>query len=151
MGGGSTCPLFSKPLGIFLNATITICTTITFIIQSFFNSLLRSRFLTLFSLSSSFTMWSARTVKFFIHQAFFLFFLLLTITRFDRVAKIRRFVRILKSYRAVCVLFSRTDFVPSIYLTLTLPLVRILTFQVFFFFAQFALDHLPHPIVSVVV
>ena len=43
------------------NAPITIGTIVTFMFHSFFNSLARSRYLSFFSLSFRFILWSART------------------------------------------------------------------------------------------
>ena len=66
----STRPLTSKssrpfniPLVIFTNAPITIGTIVTFMFHSFFNSLARSRYLSFFSLSFRFILWSAGTAK----------------------------------------------------------------------------------------
>ena len=56
--------------------TIGIITTFTF--HSFFNSLAKSRYLSFFSLSFSFILWSAGTTKSTILQVFF-FLLLITI------------------------------------------------------------------------
>ena len=56
------------------SAPITIGITITFMFQSFFNSLARSRYLSLFSLSFSFILWSVGTAKSAIRQVLFLFY-----------------------------------------------------------------------------
>ena len=62
----STCPLISKSsssftnsLGIIPSAPITIGITVIFMFPRFFSSLARSRYLSLFSLSFNFTLWSA--------------------------------------------------------------------------------------------
>ena len=68
---------FNNPLVIVLNAPITIGTIVTFIFHSFFNSLTRSRYLSFFSLSFRFILWSAGTGKSTILQV--LFFLLIII------------------------------------------------------------------------
>ena len=65
--------LFNNPLVIVPKAAITIGIIGTYIINSFFNSLARSRYLTFFSLSFSFILWSAGTVKSTILQVFFFF------------------------------------------------------------------------------
>ena len=49
---------FNNPLVTVPNATITIGTIVTFIFHSFFNSLARSRYLSFFSLSFRFILWS---------------------------------------------------------------------------------------------
>ena len=54
---------FNNPLVIVPNAPITIGTIVTFMFHSFFNSLARSRYLSFFSLSFRFILWSARTAK----------------------------------------------------------------------------------------
>ena len=78
----STCPPTSKssrpfnnPLVIVPNAPITIGTIVTFMFHSFFNSLARSRYLSFFSLSFRFILWSTGTAKSTILQI--LFFLLI--------------------------------------------------------------------------
>ena len=78
----STCPptsSSSKPFNNLLvivpNAPITIGTIVTFMFHSFFNSLARSRYLFVFSLSFRFILWSAGTAKSTILQILFFFFL----------------------------------------------------------------------------
>ena len=56
---------FNNPLVIVPNATITIGTIVTFMFHSFFNSLARSRYLSFFSLSFRFILWSAGIAFFF--------------------------------------------------------------------------------------
>ena len=68
---------FNNPLVIVPKAPITIGTIITFMFHSFFNSLARSRYLSFFSHSFSFILWSAGTAKSTILQI--LFFLLIII------------------------------------------------------------------------
>ena len=92
----STCPPTSKssqpfnnPLVIVPNAPITIGTIVTFMFHSFFNSLTRSRYLSFFSLSFRFILWSAGTAKSTILQILFcwllwgLVLLLLLLLLFD--------------------------------------------------------------------
>ena len=62
---------FNNPLVIVPNAPITIGTIVTFMFHSFFNSLARSRYLSFFSLSFRFILWSAGTAKSTILQIFF--------------------------------------------------------------------------------
>ena len=66
---------FNNPLVIVPSAPITIGTIVTFMFHSFFNSLARSRYLSFFSLSFRYIMWSAGTAKSTIFQI--LFFLLI--------------------------------------------------------------------------
>ena len=54
---------FNYPLVTVPKAPITIGIIVTFIFHSFFNSLARSRYLSLFSHSFSFILWSAGTAK----------------------------------------------------------------------------------------
>ena len=65
---------FSNPLVTVLNALITIGILVTCMFHSFFNSLARSRYLSLFSLSFSFILWSAGTAESTILQVLFFFF-----------------------------------------------------------------------------
>ena len=96
---------FNNPLVIVPNAPITIGTIVTFMFHSFFNSLARSRYLSFFSHSFRFILWSARTEKSTILQ---IFFLLLIIMRSGLLAGIRWSVCMLNSHRSLCVAFSRT-------------------------------------------
>ena len=96
----STRPLISKsfssrtsPLVNVPSTPITIGITFTFLFQSFFSSLVRSRFLILLSISFSFTLWSATTAKSTIPQVLFF------ITSSGHLAEIRSSVCISKSQR----------------------------------------------------
>ena len=82
---------FTKPLGIILSTLIIIGITITFIFHSFFSSLARSKYLSLFLLSLIFTLWSAGMAKSTIQQvlSFFLLFFLLVISGSGVLARIR--------------------------------------------------------------
>ena len=64
---------FNNPLVTVPKAPITIGIIVTFKFQSFFNSLASSRYLSLFSHSFSFILWSAGTAKSTILQIFFFF------------------------------------------------------------------------------
>ena len=87
-------------------APITIDIIVTFLFHSFFFiSLARSRYLSLFSHSFSFILWSAGTAKSTILQ---IFFILLIIIRSSLRAEIRWSVCISKSHRSLWVSFSRT-------------------------------------------
>ena len=96
---------FNNPLAIVPNAPIIIGTIFTFMFHSFFNSLARSRYLSLFSLFFRFILWSAGTAKSTILQ---ILFLLLIIIRSGLLFGIRRSVCMLKSHRNLCESFSRT-------------------------------------------
>ena len=114
----STRPLISKssspfnnPLVIVPKAPITNGIIVNSMFYSFFNSLARSRYLSFFSHSFSFILWSAGTAKSTILQVlffFFFFFVLLIIIRSGLLAEIRWSVCMSKSHRSLCVLFSRT-------------------------------------------
>ena len=74
----STRPFISKspshcinPLVTLQRAPITIGIIVTFMWHSFFNPQARSRYLSFFSLSFNFTLWSARTAKSKILQVLF--------------------------------------------------------------------------------
>ena len=71
--------------------------------RCFFNSLARSRYLSFFSFSFNFTLWSTGTAKSIIQQVLFSCRLLLNLV------EIRWSVCITKSQRSLCVSFSRTD------------------------------------------
>ena len=87
---------FNNPLVTVPKAPITIGIIVTFVF--FFNSLARSRYLSLFSHSFSIILWSARTVKSTILQ---IFFSLLIIIRSSLLAEIRWSVCISKSHRSL--------------------------------------------------
>ena len=68
---------FNNPLVIVPNAPIIIGTIVTFMFHSFFNSLARSRYLSFFSLSFRFILWSAGTAKSTILQILFLLLIIM--------------------------------------------------------------------------
>ena len=68
---------FNNPLVIVPNAPITIGTIFPFMFHSFFNSLARSRYLSFFSHSFRFILWSAGTAKSTILQIFFFFLIII--------------------------------------------------------------------------
>ena len=84
-------------------APITIGTIVTFMFHSFFNSLARSRYLSFFSHSFSFILWSAGTAKSTILQI--LFFFLYVIIKSSLLAGIRWYMYMSKSHRSLCVSF----------------------------------------------
>ena len=97
---------FSNPLVTVPNSPITIGIIVTCMFHSFFSSLARSRYLSFFSHSFSFILWSAETAKSTILQV--LFFFLLIIIKSGLLARIRWSVCILKSHRSLCESLSRT-------------------------------------------
>ena len=64
---------FNNPLVIGPDAPITTGTIVTFMFHSFFNSLARSKYLSFFSLSFGFILWSAGTAMSTILQILFFF------------------------------------------------------------------------------
>ena len=70
---------FNNPLVIVPNAPIAIGTIVTFMFHSFFNSLAKSRYLSFFSLSFRFILWSAGTAKSTILQFFLLIIIIIII------------------------------------------------------------------------
>ena len=96
---------FSNPLVTVPNAPITIGIIVTCMFHSFFSSLARSRYLSFFSHSFSFILWSAGTAKPTFLQV--LFFLLIII-KSGLLAEIRWSVCMSKSHRSLCVSFSKT-------------------------------------------
>ena len=93
---------FSNPLVTVPNVPITIGIIVTCMFHSFFNSLARSMYLSFFSHSFSFILWSAGTAKSTILQV--LCFLLIII-KSGLLAGIRWSVCMLKSHRRLCVAF----------------------------------------------
>ena len=93
---------FNNPLVIVPKASITIGTIVTFMFHGFFNSLARSRYLSFFSHSFRFILWSAGTAKLTILR---ILFFLLIIIRSGLLAGIRWSVCMLKSHRSLCVSF----------------------------------------------
>ena len=78
---------FSNPLVTVPKVSITIGIIVTCMFHSFFNSLARSRYLSFFSHSFSFILWSAGTAKSAILQVLFFFFcwLLLSLVFWPRL------------------------------------------------------------------
>ena len=119
----STCSFITKSSKIYTNPLVTLSKVkiiigidVIFLFYNFINSWARSWYLSFFSLSFHFTLWSAETTKFTIRQVLFLLLLLLTITRSNRLAEISLSVFISKSQRNLYVSFSRADSGLCIYL-----------------------------------
>ena len=130
---------FNNPLVTVPKAPITIGMIVTFMFHSFFNSLARLRYLSLFSHSFCFIHWSAGTEKSKILQVFFFFFFLLIIIGSGLLAKIRWSVCMSKSHRSLCASFSMTSAGLCIYH------LRMVKFK---FLAHFQVDHLAYSVVS---
>ena len=96
---------FSDPLVTVPNAPITTGIIVTCMFHSFFDSLARLRYLSFFSHSFSFILWSAGTAKSTILQVHFFS---LDIIRSGLLAEIRWSVYKSKSHRSLCMSFSRT-------------------------------------------
>ena len=88
---------FSNPLVVVPNAPITISIIVTRMFHSFFNSLARSRYLSFFSHSFSFILWSAGTAKSTILRV--LSFLLSIFIRSGLLVEIKWSVCMSKSHR----------------------------------------------------
>ena len=106
----STRPVISKssspctnPLVTVPRAPITIGIIVTFMFHSFSNSLARSRYLSLFSHSFNFTLWSTGTPKSTIRQIPFFY------VRRGCLAEIKLSICISKSQNNLCISFSMTD------------------------------------------
>ena len=100
----SSCPSINLLLTVS-RAPITISIIITFTFQSFFNSLSRSKYLSIFLHSFNFTLWSAGTAKSTIMQViFFIDYYKVWSSVRDYVIRLN-----LKSQKDLCVSFSRTD------------------------------------------
>ena len=103
----SSSPL-SKPWGSVWSVPITIGITVTFMFHSFFMSLVRFKFLSLFLLFFIFIVvcWDSK-VHYTTGSPFFFFWLI--ITWFDLLAGISWFVCISKSLRIMCISLSKMD------------------------------------------
>ena len=99
----STSP-FSNPLVTVPNAPITIGIIVTCMFHSYFNSLARSRYLSLFTFFQFYSVFNRDSkVNYFASSLF-----LLIIIKSGLLAGIRWSVCMLKSHRWLCVAFSRT-------------------------------------------
>ena len=97
---------FSNPLATVPRVPITIGIAVTFILLSFFNPQARSSYISLFSLSFNFTLWSARITKSTIRQVLLL---LVIFIRCGCLGEVKWSISMSKSERFRCVLFSRTN------------------------------------------
>ena len=125
--------LFTNPLEIVTCAPITCGITVTFMFNNFYSSLARSTYLSFFSPSFNFILWSTGLEKSTIQQVLFF---LLNITWSGRLTKIRWSVCISKSQRSFCVWFVH------------ITLLRMITFK---FLVQFPVVHLSYLVMSSVI
>ena len=121
---------FSNPLVIVPNAPITIGIIVTCMFLSFFNSLARSRYLSFFSHSFNFILWSAGAAKFKILQVIFFCWLLLGLAFWPRLGDLSL------RQSPMCVIFKDRWWVVHI------PFVRMTNFK---YFAYLPVEHLPPP------
>ena len=128
--------------GIVPTALIGI--TVTFMFNSVFSSLAKTRYLSLFSVSFIFTPWSACTAKSTFRQV--LYFLLFFGFRFlgERGRYYHKFLARWGDYSFVSQNFERLIRRDGFWVV-HMPLVRIVKFK---FFARFPVDHIPHPVMS---
>ena len=131
---------FKNSLAIVPKAPITIATIVTFMFHSFFNSLTRSRYLSLFSLSFRFILWSAGTAKSTIVLILFRFFF------FVDYYEVRSSGRdsVIRLYVKVQLEFMRVIFLDRCWVV-HLPFVCMVELK---FPAHFPVDHLADPVVS---
>ena len=127
---------FNNPLVTVPKAPIKIRIIVTLVFHSFFNSLARSRYLSLFSQFFQFYSVVSRDSK-VDNFSDFLFFLLIII-RSSHLAEIRWSVCMSKSHRSLCVSFSR-------FWVVHIPIVGMVKFK---FLAHFPMNHLAQPVVS---
>ena len=139
----STWPPTSKSFRPFNNALvpvpktpITIGIIVTFMFHSFFNSLARSRYLSLFTFFLFYSV-VCRDNKVDIFANFL--FSLLIIIRSGLLVEIRWSVWLSKSHWSLCIIFSDRCWVMHI------PFVGKVKFK---FLAHFPVDHLAHPVLS---
>ena len=102
---------FRNPLITVQNAPITIGIIVICMSHSFFNSLARSRYLSFFSHSFSFILWSTGTAKSTILRVLFFWWLLSGLVFWLRLGD----PYVCQSPKGVCVLFSRTAAVLCVY------------------------------------
>ena len=119
---------FSNPLVTVPNAPITIGIIVTCMFQCFFNSLARSKYLSFFSHSLSFILWSAGTAKSTILQV-----LLFLLIKSGLLAGIRWFV---------CT-FMRVIFLDRCWVV-HIPFISMVKFK---FLAHFPVNRLAYPVV----
>ena len=142
----STCPPTSTSSSPFNNslvfvpkAPITIGIIVIFMFHRFFNSLARYRYLSFFSQTFSFILWSAGTEKSTILQILYFFFFFIII-RSGLLAEIRWSVCISKSHGSLCASF----FLDNCWV-LHIPFVGMIKFKIL---AHLPVDHLSHPVGS---
>ena len=131
--------VFICPFGIIPIAPIIFGITVTFMFHSFFSSLARSRYSSVFSLSFNFTLWSAGTAKSAIWQVLCFCWLSLSLVVWPI------FSDLFLSQNPRELWASHSPGQRLILQVVHRPLVLIVKFK---FLAQFSVDHFPHPVVS---
>ena len=116
---------YHSPILTVPNAPITIGMIVTFMFHSSFNSLARSRYLSFFSLSLSFILWSPGTARSTILRVFFLFFF---------------FFFVCQSPIEVCECHSLGQLLSCAHTICSYGQIK--------FLAHLLVDHLAHPVVS---
>ena len=124
---------FNNPLVTVPKAPITTGIIVIFMFHSFLNSRAKPRYLSFFSHSFSFILWSAEIAKLTILQ---ILFFLLIIIRCSLLAEIRWSMCMSKYHRSLCVSFSRIVHIPFV------PMVK------FEFLAHLPGDHLAQTVLS---
>ena len=132
----SSCP-FTNPLLTVPRAPITIGINGIFMFHSFFQFIARSTYLSFFSLSFNFTLWSVGTAQSTILQILFFVVDYYKVWSSDRDLVIRLYLKIPAEFMRLIHL--------DIFLVVYIPFVHMIKFQ---FLAQFPADHLAHPVVS---
>ena len=127
---------FYNPLVIVPKAPITIGIIVTLMFHSFSNYLARSRYLSFFSLSFNFILWSTGTAKSTILEVLF-FVDYHKVWPSGRNQVIHLYVKIPEEF--VCVILQDRCWVVHI------PFVRMVKFQ---FLVKLPVDQLAHPVVS---
>ena len=129
--------LFNNPLVTVPKAPITTGIIATFMFHSFFNSLARSRYLSLFSHSVSFILWSAGDSKVdnFADSLFFVDYYKIWSSGRDQV--IRLYIKVPQEF--VCIILQDRFWVVHI------SFVGMVKFK---FLAHFPVDQLAHPVMS---
>ena len=133
----SSRPL-NNPLLTVPKAPITIGIIVTFMFHSFFNSLARSRYLSLFSHSLSFILWSAGTAKSTVLQIFIFFFFVdyYKVWSSGREYVIRLYIKVPQEF--VRIIFWDRCWVVHI------PFIGTVKSK---FLVHIPVDHLAHPVV----
>ena len=135
----STCPFIFNLLVTVPSVLITIGITVTFMFNSFFSSLARSRYSSLFSLSFSFTLGQPEQQSLLFGRFSFFCWLLLGLVFWPRLSD--PFVSQNPWELCVSIFLDR-------FWVMHIAFVWVVKFKIL---AQFLMDHLAHPVVSGVI